>query len=74
MNEYQKAKARKIVALLTSLQAQVNGHELAKCVAIMSHDEWRTVCFTAGVPVADLEAKAAVLAMLRGRVPQVVGR
>lgn len=75
MNGYQLAKARKIVALLMQTQenSTLNRHQLAKCVALMSFDEWRTVCFTAGQPVADLDAKAAVLALLRGQVPHVVG-
>lgn len=75
MNQYQKAKARKIVALLMQAQedSTLNRHQLAKCVALMPSRDWQTVCFTAGVPVADLDAKAAVLALLRGQVPHVVG-
>jgi hypothetical protein len=38
----------------------------------MPNEDWQTVAFQAGVPVADIPAKAAVLAMLRGRVIHVL--
>lgn len=68
-NGYQIRKAREIVALL--LKAQGNStltrHMLSRCVAIMSDEEWRAVAFCAGVPVADIECRMAVLAILRGK-------
>jgi hypothetical protein len=69
MNGYQKAKARKIVKLLLSCseQAGVTRFQLSKMVSIMSEAQWRTVVFTAGVPVADIPAKRIVLAELRNR-------
>jgi hypothetical protein len=75
-NAYQRRKARSIVALLLSAQAQstLTRHQLARSIAIMSADEWRAVAFTAGVAVADLECKAAVLAMLRESAPHPVRR
>lgn len=69
MNGYQKAKAKKIVKLLLSCaeQSGVSRFQLAKMVSIMSQSQWRTVAFTAGVPVADIPAKRIVLAELRNR-------
>ena len=64
---YQLRKARTIVAYLASLDVSHTRHQLAQCVALMTFDQWRTVAFSAGVPVVDLDAKAAVLALLRGR-------
>ena len=68
-NPYQIAKAKKIAAFLLECRdmSTLGRMELAKVVAIMNADEWRTVVFAAGVPVADLSCKAAVLALLRGR-------
>ena len=67
MSRYQETKAKRIVAFVTSLHVSHTRHQLAQCVALMNFAEWRTVAFAAGVPVADLDAKAATLAMLRGR-------
>ena len=67
LNAYQLRKARVIVAYLASLDVSHTRHQLAQCVALMTFDQWRTVAFSAGVPVVDLDAKAAVLALLRGR-------
>ncbi len=71
MNAYQRRKARVIARHLLAAQAKssLTRHQLARCVAIMSAREWQTVAFAAGVAVADLEAKAAVLAMLRTNAP-----
>ncbi len=71
MNRYQRRKARVIARHLLAAQAKssLTRHQLARCVAIMSAREWQTVAFAAGVAVADLEAKAAVLAMLRTNAP-----
>jgi hypothetical protein len=69
MNAYQLRKAKAIVDLLTCARenSSLTRHQLAKAVSIMSADQWRTVCFTAGVPVADIECKAAVLSILQGK-------
>ena len=78
MSSYQIDKARKIVDALINAAAktkqQTTRYELAKLISRLSHDEWRTVSFAAGVPVADLPAKSAVLAILRERAPHVVGK
>ncbi len=67
-NPYQLAKARKIAAFLRNCAGdRMTAHQLSRCVAIMDADAWRTVSFQAGEPVADIEAKVAVLAILRGR-------
>ena len=66
-NRYQLSKARRIVTFLSSLHVSHTRHQLAQCVALMNFAEWRKVAFAAGVPVADLDAKAATLAMLCGR-------
>ena len=63
LSSYQLRKARTIVAYLASLDVSHTRHQLAQCVALMTFDQWRTVAFSAGVPVADIEAKAAVLAL-----------
>lgn len=69
MNGYQKAKAKKITKLLLSCaeQSGVTRFQLAKMVSIMSASQWRTVAFTAGVPMADIPAKRIVLSELRNR-------
>jgi hypothetical protein len=67
-NGYQMAKAKKIADYLRDCAGdRMTAHQLSKCVAIMDSDQWRTVSFQAGVPVADLDAKVAVLAILRGK-------
>ena len=68
-NAYQLRKAKQIANFLLECREQstLGRLELAKVVAIMSPNEWRTVCFATGVPSADLSCKAAVLALLRGR-------
>lgn len=72
-NAYQIRKARVIVAFLLGCQSSLTRHQLARAVAIMDFDQWRTVAFGAGVPVVDLDAKVAVLALLRGRTIHVAG-
>jgi hypothetical protein len=69
VNQYQLSKARKIADFLLGCQhaSTLSRYQLAQSVAIMNAAEWQTVAFTAGVPVADLDAKAAVLALLRNR-------
>lgn len=76
INAYQLSKAKEIVKLLmrTYENTSLSRHQMAQCVALMSHDEWRTVCFAADQPVADLDAKAAVLALLRNQAPHIIGR
>ena len=67
-NAYQVRKAKQIANFLLECREQstLGRLELAKVVAIMDANQWRTVSFAAGVPVADLLCKAAVLALLRG--------
>ena len=69
LNAYQLRKAKQIANFLLECREQstLGRLELAKVVAIMDAAQWQTVCFAAGVPVADLSCKAAVLALLRGR-------
>ena len=73
-NAYQLRKARTIARVLLSCQAMstLTRHQLACCVALIDFAEWQTVAFQAGVPVADLDCKAAVLAMLRKTAPHKV--
>ena len=73
-NSYQLKKAKQIVSTLLTCQGQstLSRRQLAQVVAMMSNEEWRTVTMTAGVPVADLDAKAAVLALLRGKTIHAV--
>jgi hypothetical protein len=74
VNEYQIRKAKVIVAFLLGCQqnSTLSRHQLAQVVAIMDAEQWQKVAFTAGVPVADIEAKTAVLALLRGRAIHAV--
>ena len=77
MSAYQLSKARKIARHLIEVAAKTKQEttraELARIAARLSNDEWRTVAFSAGVAVADLPAKSAVLDILRKRAPHVVG-
>ena len=70
-NAYQLRKAKQIAASLQRAADRTmeatSGNMLARCVSLMTPGEWRTVSFTAGVANADLDCKAAVLAILRGR-------
>lgn len=70
LNSYQRAKARKIAAMLRNAQREValSDYQLARAVSLMSDDQWRGVAFAAGMPVADIEAKQEVLRILRGKV------
>ena len=71
---YQRRKAKSIVKLLMTVleQSSLTRREMAKCISIMSEDEWRTVAFASGVAVADLPAKLEVLNMLRANTPRLV--
>jgi hypothetical protein len=70
VNGYQRAKAVKIADYLTTTReyTTLTPHQLCRCVALLNMDQWRAVAFAAGCPVADLEAKAEVLRILRERV------
>lgn len=74
MNRYQRTKARKIADCLlkASAQSSVRATELPRLVSLMSDRDWQTLCFAAGVPIADLTAKRFVLAELRGKSLTVV--
>lgn len=69
MNSYQLSKARKISASLLASREQLGltNHKLAQLVALADADTWRKLSFAAGVAVADLACKAAVIGMLRKR-------
>ena len=73
---YQRRKAKAIVKLLMTVleQSSLTRRELAKCISVMSEEEWRTVAFASGVAVADLPAKMEVLNILRAKVPALVKR
>ena len=73
---YQRRKAKSIVKLLMTVleQSSLTRRELAKCISVMSEEEWRTVAFASGVAVADLPAKMEVLNILRAKVPALVKR
>lgn len=78
INRYQLAKARRIAAFLRDCADKTmeatSPWMLSQMTALLTDEEWRTVCLAAGVAVADLEAKAAVLAILRGKAPHLIGR
>lgn len=67
-NNYQKAKAKKIAAVLVLAAAasSVSMTQLADLAARMSHSQWISVSLQAGVPVADGSAKAYTVALLMG--------
>lgn len=68
-NSYQRAKAKKIAAVLVMAAAAssaISMSELPELAARMSHREWVTVSLQAGVPVADAPAKAYTVALLMG--------
>lgn len=64
---YQASKARKIAASLISAcdGSSVTIRELPGIVARMSMENWRTVAFGAGVPVADYTAKLLTVERLK---------
>jgi hypothetical protein len=66
MNNYQRSKAKRIVAALLSAReaSSLSLMQLRRTVAHMSPEQWQAVAFVAGVPVADLAAKRAVLELL----------
>lgn len=66
-NNYQKAKARRIA---TSLIRACDGSsvklaELPGIVARLSMDNWRTLSFSCGVPIADYTAKLLTVERLK---------
>lgn len=67
-NGYQKAKAKKIAGVLVRAAAAstIAMSQLPELAARMTADQWRTVSFQAGVPVADRSAKVLVIALLLG--------
>jgi hypothetical protein len=71
-NAYQIRKAKRITEMLLAAEHTLTRHQLARAVAICGFDEWRSISFAAGMPVADIECKAAVLAMLRERAPHAL--
>jgi hypothetical protein len=68
MNSYQSHKARQIAAtlILAAGASDVPMIQLAQLASMFDEDQWRTVSFEAGVPVADTEARVMVVAILGG--------
>jgi hypothetical protein len=73
-NRYQHDKARAIVNMLLAQHTTLSRHQICQAVAMMNSDQWRTICFAAGQPVADIECKALVLMKLRQKAPRLVTR
>ena len=77
-NSYQLRKARRIAAFLRDCADKTmeatSPWMLSQMTALLTDEEWRTVCLSAGVAVADLDCKAAVLAILRGKAPHLIGK
>lgn len=65
-NGYQVKKAKAIAGtlVLAAAQSDTQMHDLAKMAAMMTMAQWRTASFSAGVPMAELECKVLVVAML----------
>jgi hypothetical protein len=65
-NSYQRAKARKIAAVLIQAAAQSDTpfSQLPGLAARMSEDQWRTVAFQAGQSVADKAARVFTIGIL----------
>lgn len=66
MNRYQNRKARQMAAVLmvAAVAADVCYFEAGMLADRMTEDQWRTVAFTAGVPVADRAAQTLTIAYL----------
>lgn len=77
-NKYQLRKARRIAAFLQQCADKTmeatSPWMLSQMTALLTDEEWRTVCLSAGEAVADLDCKAAVLAILRGKAPHLIGK
>lgn len=68
MTRYQLDKARKIERCLRqSFSGRRGGPRLAKLLARADENQWRSLSFAAGVPVADKDCMAAVVALLGGK-------
>lgn len=76
MTSYQTRKAKAIARTLEECRkvSTLTPTELARVVAHMSADQWRTVCFASGVAVADIPAKAEALRLLRSKGVHVIPR
>jgi hypothetical protein len=74
MNSYQQHKANVIIRFLEKSIAcsTIRVSELPKLISCMSARDWQTVCFAAGVPVADIPAKRLVLDGLRRKQIKIV--
>lgn len=66
MNPYQRRKAKAIagVLILAAAASDTPMSQLPGLVARMSDDQWRTVSFQAGVPVADRAARIYTIGLL----------
>ena len=76
MTTYQAHKASVIVRYLETAVAcsTIRVSELPKLVSLMSERDWQTLCFAAGVPLADIPAKQMVLDQLRRKSVTIVRR
>ncbi len=66
LNAYQTKKARAIAAVLISaaLASDTSLFEAALLASRMNEEQWRSISFAAGVPVADKAARLLTVAYL----------
>lgn len=66
MNPYQRRKAKAIagVLILAAAASDTPMSQLPLLTSRMSEDQWRTVSFQAGVPVADHAARIYTIGLL----------
>lgn len=65
MNSYQKRKAKAIAGvLILAAASDIPMSQLPVLASNMSEDQWRTVSFQAGVPVADRAARIYTIGLL----------
>lgn len=67
MNSYQKAKAKRIAAVLVlaAASSSISLSELPALTASMTHKQWVSVSLQAGVPVAEQPARIMTIALLQ---------
>lgn len=67
MNSYQKAKAKRIAAVLVlaAASSSISLSELPALAASMTHKQWVSVSLQAGVPVAEQPARIMTIALLQ---------
>lgn len=66
MNSYQKRKAKAIagVLIMAAAASDIPMSQLSVLASKMSEDQWRTVSFQAGMPVADRAARIYTIGLL----------